>query len=144
MKLYANIGLLITVLGVPMLLATLAIVRTAGDLERLGRQGCSTSTWRSGEYRRRRCGICPAPDPGQRNPSTWKRIAYSVIALPVCTVAFHRPVSAWSVGLVGITVPLWWWGVPHKGDFLYSLGRLDSPVEWLGSRRRGPVAPVSL
>ena len=128
-------ALLITVLGVPVVLITLALAR-----------------WGAGAERRRARAVLPAglPDRGARpargriwswprlrheahDRPLWREVGYLLLALPAGAVAFSVVVTGWAVALSGTTAPLWYWAVPGKGDFFYSGNRLDSAPEWIGT-----------
>src|SRR5262249_40823871 len=140
-------ALLITVLGVPVMLITLALARRGARAERrraravlavgLPDRGAGSARGRIWSWPRLRQGAPHSPPwPRLRqeapDPPMWREVGYLLLALPAGAAAFSVVVTAWAVALSGTTAPLWHWAVPGRGDFLYPGNRLDSVPEWIG------------
>ena len=107
-------GLLITLVGIPILVLTLL--------------GCRSAAWL--ELRRARLLSLDLPDPPPldrtgsflRRASRplvdgvgWRAAAYFVLMLPVGIVTFTIAITIWATALVLLTLPAWAWSVPHGG-----------------------------
>jgi signal transduction histidine kinase len=109
-----GVGLLITLIGLPVLGLTLL--------------GCRGGAWL--ELRRARLlGLqLPDPPPLERTGSLfrrlsrplvdgvgWRAAAYFALMLPVGIVAFTVTLTIWSTALGLLTLPAWAWSLPHGG-----------------------------
>ncbi len=109
-----GIGLLITLIGLPVLGLTLL--------------GCRSGAWL--ELRRARLlGLhLPDPPPLARSGSLfrrlsrplvdgvgWRAAAYFVLMLPVGIFTFTATLTIWSTALGLLTLPAWAWSLPHGG-----------------------------
>jgi signal transduction histidine kinase len=109
-----GVGLLITLVGLPVLGLTLL--------------GCRGGAWL--EVRRARLlGLrLPDPPPLERSGSLfrrlsrplvdgvgWRAAAYFVLMLPVGIVAFTVTLTIWATALGLLTLPAWAWSLPHGG-----------------------------
>jgi signal transduction histidine kinase len=109
-----GVGLLITLIGLPVLGLTLL--------------GCRGGAWL--ELRRARLlGVhLPDPPPLERTGSLfrrlsrplvdgvgWRAAAYFVLMLPVGIVTFTVTLTIWSTALGLLTLPAWAWSLPHGG-----------------------------
>ena len=107
-------GLLITLVGIPILVLTLL--------------GCRGAAWL--ELRRARLLSLDLPDPPPldrtgsflRRASRplvdgvgWRAAAYFVLMLPVGIVTFTVAITIWATALGLLTLPAWAWSVPHGG-----------------------------
>jgi len=109
-----GVSLLITLVGIPVLVATAYADRGLAWLER------------------RRAALVlgrPIGDPPSRRPKrpgalswlealavdqrTWKEAAWMVVVFPVALAGFVVAVVLWSVALWAVTFPLYWWALPH-------------------------------
>ena len=105
-------GLLITLLGVPVLLGTLYAVRALGDVERrragwlLGAPVVRRDRrWSGGLWRR---AVAACADGGAWRDATW-----CLILLPIGIAGFTAVVTLWSAALGLLTSPLWYWSLPR-------------------------------
>ena len=112
-------GLAITLLGIPVLLATLYAARWIGDAERAranlaiaGRGGerirRTPRPWTGGPLARTKAA---ATDLG-----AWRDALWGLLLLPVGTAGFAIATTAWSLALGLLTSPLWWWSLPDDDD----------------------------
>jgi signal transduction histidine kinase len=107
-------GLLITLVGLPVLVVTLL--------------GCRGGAWL--ERRRARLLSLELPDPPPLNRegsflrrasrplvdgAAWRAAAYFVVMLPVGVATFTVTVTIWSTALGLLTLPAWAWALPHGG-----------------------------
>ena len=107
-------GLLITLVGIPVLVLTLL--------------GCRGAAWL--ELRRARLLSLDLPDPPPldrtgsflRRASRplvdgvgWRAASYFVLMLPVGIVTFTVAITIWATALGLLTLPAWAWSVPHGG-----------------------------
>jgi len=110
-----SLGLLITLIGIPLLAATLLLARLAGGAER-ARAGALLE-----------CELpAPAPLPRRetalarlfapiRDAAAWRATAYFALMLPVGIVTFTVAVTWWAAALGLLTLPAWAWALPHHG-----------------------------
>lgn len=107
-------GLAITLLGLPVLLATLYLARWMGDAERwrASRAGVSLSRtdrpWAGGPLARTKAA---ATDLG-----AWRDALWGLLLLPIGIAGFTIAVTAWSTALGLLTSPAWYWSLPDNDD----------------------------
>ena len=109
-----GVGLLITLIGVPILVLTLL--------------GCRGAAWL--ERRRARLLDLDLPDPRPLDGTgsflrrasrplvdgvAWRSAAYLVLMLPVGIVTFTVAVTVWTTALGLLTLPIYAWSLPHGG-----------------------------
>jgi signal transduction histidine kinase len=137
-----SVALAITLVGLPLLLLTLGLVRLAAAMER-----------RWAELALGELLPAAAARPGLRGPepwwrrfwalvsevAVWREVLYLLLLLPVGIVLFVAAVTIWSVALTGVTAPLWYWAVPD-GDFLWNGNSFDHPLEFVGTFAVGLIA----
>jgi signal transduction histidine kinase len=120
------LGLLITLIGLPIALITIHLSRGLAWLER-----------------RRAALVLGEPIPAVykppatgrfidrlkalfSDPSTWKDLGWHVLLLPVGIVGFVVAVTAWSVSLGLASMPVWWWALPESDPTELGLFQVDS------------------
>ena len=135
-------GLAITIVGLPLLLLTLGLVRLAGALER---RWVELALGESLPAAAARPGL-RGPEPWWRRfwalvseVAVWREVLYLLLLLPAGIVLFVAAVTFWSVALTGVTAPLWYWAVPDD-DFLWNGNSFDHPVEFAGTFLVGVAA----
>lgn len=107
-------GLAITLLGIPVLLATLYVARWMGDAERwrAGQAGepiaRTPRPWAGGVLRRTKAA---ATDEG-----AWRDALWSLLMLPIGIAGFTVAVTAWATTLGLLTSPAWYWALPGNDD----------------------------
>jgi signal transduction histidine kinase len=110
-------GLLITLVGIPVLTLTLLAGRMISAVERaraaalLGAPVASPLrdlTARQGMWPRFKAVI--------GDPAAWKALAYGVLLLPIGIVTFTLTVVVWSVALGGLTWAAWGWSLSQADD----------------------------
>jgi len=116
-------GLAITIVGLPILIATLWLCRLMGDAER----------WRTGWV------VRPAPRRAHRRWSddgawstlkravgdggAWLDTLWGALLLPLGIAGFTVAMTLWSVALGLLTSPIWYWALPGDRD---SIALVDS------------------
>jgi signal transduction histidine kinase len=112
-----GVGLLVTLVGIPILLATAYVNRWFADAER----------WRTGFVLRERIGRRYRDASGRgfwhrvrvvaTDPQTWKDYAWMLL-LSVVGFAFGVvALTLWATSLSMLSVPVWWW-IPPEGTAL--------------------------
>lgn len=123
-----GLGLLITLIGIPIIFATMYLSRGMGRLER-GRAKVFLKVDVPAPYR-----ADPPRDRWWRqdvarfsDPATWREVGYHLLMLPIGVFTFTAVVVVWSVGLAFLTLPLYYWTIPEEvvrvGDVVVRVGR---------------------
>jgi signal transduction histidine kinase len=125
-------GLLITLVGIPILFALLYVSRAMGTFERV-RAALLLDAEVPRPYRQDppkdgwwRVHLARATD-----PATWIEMAYHLLLLPIGTITFTIVVTFWSLGLALLVVPLFGWWLPngtHVLDSWITISVSDSPL----------------
>jgi len=109
-----GLGMLITLIGIPILTLTLLACRAGarGELYRARMLGLQLQppppVDTSGSFLRKL--VRPLGD-----AAGWRAAAYFVLMLPVGIVTFTIAVTWWATALGMLTLPAWAWSVPHGG-----------------------------
>jgi signal transduction histidine kinase len=120
------LGLLVTLIGIPVAMATIHLSRGMAWLERR-RAALVLGRPIQGVYR--------APASGRvidrlkalfSDPSTWKDLAWHLLLLPVGIADFTIAVTAWSASLGLVSMPAWWWALPESDPTDLGLFQVDS------------------
>lgn len=120
-------GLLITLIGIPVLIGTGWMVRTMGNIER-ARMNVFLGTTLRDPYRP------AAPETGWiarlfaigKDPATWRDFLFLMLRLPMGIFTFTISVATWAVGIGLLGSPIsYWFGVFRMqfGDWIF-----DGPV----------------
>src|SRR3954468_7700677 len=120
-------SLLLSLVGIPLLVLTLAVARAGPRLDRrIVRDpvGVEIPPPPVAPPRRRRW-LGRLTDGG-----AWRALLYLVLQGATGTATFTGAVTIWAVALSCLTIPTWWWTIPG-GDFLWDGNRLDTPWEYL-------------
>jgi signal transduction histidine kinase len=138
-------GLLVTLVGIPLVVLTIYVSRWMGTVERVR----ARALLRIDVPRPYRPD--PAPDKWWRvpvsrlsDPATWLEVGYHLFMLPFGVLTFTVVVTAWSLGVGFLTSPLYAWSLPDgfrigwlvtgstSGiDNLYRGWAIDTPVEYV-------------
>jgi signal transduction histidine kinase len=120
------LGLLITLIGLPVAMMTIYASRWMAWIER------RRAALVLGEPIR---GVYKPPATGRfvdrlkalfSDPSTWKDLGWHLLLLPVSIVDFTVAVTAWSVSLGLLSMPAWWWALPDSDPTELGLFQVDS------------------
>jgi signal transduction histidine kinase len=120
------LGLLITLIGVPIAMLTIYVSRWMAWAER-HRAALVLGQPIRGVYRPPATGrIIDRIKAMFSDPSTWKDLAWHLLLLPVGIVDFVVVISAWSVSLGLVSMPLWWWALPDNDPTELGIFQVDS------------------
>lgn len=127
-------GMLITLVGIPIIFATMYLSRGMGTIER-ARAKALLDVEVPAPYR-------PDPEPDKwwrvhvarfTDPATWVEVGYNLLMLPIGVFTFTVVVTFWSVAITLVTTPLWGWALPDGlivGDELNRWWVIDTPLEY--------------
>jgi putative sensor protein len=110
-------GLAITLVGVPILLATLVLARGIAELERRGAAPILGEPI-VGRERPLEGGLWQRTKTIATDPASWRDAAWSLLALPVGVAGFTAAVTLWATALGFLTSPLYMWATPNDGNDL--------------------------
>jgi len=136
-----SLGLFVTLLGVPILLITFALVRGFARLERAF-GGAALGTTAAEPLRKQPSGPGIWRRVGTRisDPWSWREVAYMLVHLPMSILMFSMTLAFWAYPLAALTINGWWWAIPEEGDYIWNGNELDHPLEWVGV----PLAGLTL
>jgi signal transduction histidine kinase len=128
-----SLGLIVLVVGLPLLAVTLWLARIASRIQReaagalLGARipGPPAVPAAGGRVRR---FLAPVLD-----LATWRALVYLLlVAFPVGLTLFVVATALWATALYSVTAPVWWFLVPDSAhdDFLWDGNTIDSGWEW--------------
>ncbi len=128
-------GLLVTLVGVPILAGTLLAARGLGWFDRVRTNALLRLDVVAPPMRAAGKGFLRQLFSPFRDVGNWKASAYLVLMLPVGVVNFSIAVTIWSAALSALFLPVYAWALPHGG-----------PEIWAGTYVHGPwkVALASL
>ncbi len=106
-----SLGLLITLAGIPVLVATLVAMRAVAALERK-RAEWLLGTLIPGRERRLSGSLWERTKVIAADPASWRDTLYSLVLLPVGIAGFTFAVTLWGVALGFLTSPAWDWALP--------------------------------
>lgn len=111
-------GAAITVIGVPLIAATVRSGRVIGAVER-GRLGVFTGTaLPPPRMQVKSSGVWSWIRQSFSDVAGWKGLAFGVVMLPWSVLTFAAVVSLWAFGLAGVTAPIYGWWLPNgPADF---------------------------
>jgi signal transduction histidine kinase len=106
-----SIALIITLIGIPKLLLDVWVIQLWANGERLRGTLAGVPVPQS---RRRRRGdtIVARVRNVLTDPMTWRELVWLILAFAIGTASFVAGVTAFSVGLGFLTLPLWAWSLP--------------------------------
>ena len=103
--------LLITLAGIPLLVAAAAVLRWCADVERGRLRQVLARPVRAG-YRPASAGLLAEARARWQDPATWRDVAYLVALWAPLFVLDTIVLSVWLTFLAGVTLPAWYWA-PH-------------------------------
>ena len=120
-----SLGLAITLIGLPLAMATIYVSRWLAWIERR-RAALVLGETIPGVYRTPTGGFLSRLKALFSDPSTWKDLAWHLLLLPVGIADFTIAVTAWSGSLGLLTMPAWWWALPSSDPTDLGLFQVDS------------------
>jgi signal transduction histidine kinase len=139
-----GLGLLVTLIGIPIILLTIYVSRGMGAIER-ARARAFLGTDVPRPYRADPPGDTWWRVPLARviDPATWLEVGYHLFLLPFGILTFTVVVTAWSLGLAFLSLPLYAWALPDGARIgwvvtasrsgvssLYRGWLIDGPLEY--------------
>lgn len=109
-------GLLITLVGIPILLLTLLACRGLAAVERARAALVLGAPVPGAETTWRREGWWPTTKAVLTDPGAWRDVLWSVVLMPIGIATFTIAVTVWSTALGLLTSPLWYWALPDDDD----------------------------
>ncbi len=129
-----GLGMLITLVGIPIIFATMYLSRGMGAVER-ARARAFLQVDVPAPYR-----ADPPADTWWRvhvarftDPATWVEVGYHLLMLPIGIFTFTLAVTFWALGIGLVTAPLYGWALPdglYVGDELTRWWVIDAPLEY--------------
>jgi len=129
-----GLGMLITLVGIPIIFATMYLSRGMGAVER-ARARAFLDVDVPAPYR-----ADPPADTWWRvhvarftDPATWVEVGYHLLMLPIGIFTFTVALTFWAMGIGLVTAPLYAWALPdgmYVGDELTRWWVVDTPLEF--------------
>ena len=108
-------GLAITLAGIPVLLATLLVMRALAAVERK-RAGWLLGIPIHGGERRVSGSLWQRTRTILSDPASWRDTLWSVVLLPIGVAGFAFAVTLWATTLGFLTSPAWYWALPGDDE----------------------------
>ena len=113
-----GLGLLITLIGIPIIAVTLLLARWAGRAELARARALLDLDLPAPGPLPREEGVLARIFAPIRDATAWKAAAYFVLMLPAGIATFTIAVTWWAASLAMLTLPAWAWALPHNGPNL--------------------------
>jgi signal transduction histidine kinase len=135
-----GVGLAVTLVGIPILIGSVYAWGWLAEIER-STIGALTGNRIASPYR-------PLPEGSWwdrlrarlADPATWKDLTFLFLQFPFGLLSFIVALTVLSVGLSGLTLPLWYWAVPDGADWtVFQLIDVDTLPEALAAAVLGAV-----
>jgi hypothetical protein len=120
-------GLLITLLGIPVLLLTLVACRAFAAVERARAAYVLGEPIAAPEHTWKRDGVWDTTKAIVSDPGAWRDLVWSALLMPITVATFSIAVTVWSSALGMLTSPLWYWALPDDADDTIPLLDSTSP-----------------
>lgn len=104
--------LMITLAGIPLLVAAAAVLRGGATAERFRLRQVLTQPVRGGYRQPTRAGIWAAAKARWRDGGTWRDAAYLIGLWPPLFILDTTVLTVWLTFLAGVTVPAWYYAIP--------------------------------
>ncbi len=131
--------LLITLAGIPLLVAAAAVLRWCADVERGRLRQVLAGPVRAG-YRPASAGLLAEARARWQDPATWRDVAYLVGLWAPLFVLDTIVLSVWLTFLAGVTLPAWYWAPRGNAGIGYTSPTTIHGVA-LGYFPHGPHGP---
>jgi len=116
----------ITLAGIPLLIAAAAAIRRCADVERARVHPVLGQRVEGGYRAAAGPGLFARARGCWTDPAIWRDVAYLAgMFLPLVILGFVV-LTLWGTCLAGITLPLWYWAIPHGAQILY----IPTVVNW--------------
>ncbi len=130
-------GMLVTVVGIPILVAACFAARVFADLERLRIPAVLHRPAPRPRYRRapRDAGMWRRLFTPLADGQSWLDLLHAILHWIIATMGFCFLVTWWSGALGGVTAVAWQWSIPHDPtdkDLNVLLGLSDTPAARVG------------
>ena len=109
-------GLLITLIGIPVLLLTLLACRGLAAVERTRAALVLGEPVPGAEKPWKRDGAWETTKAVITDPGAWRDLVWSVVLMPIGIATFTITVTAWTTALGLLTSPIWWWSLSDDPD----------------------------
>ena len=109
-------GLLITLVGIPVLLITLLACRGLAAVERARAALVLGEPVPGAEKPWKRDGAWETTKAILGDPGAWRDLLWAVVLMPIGIATFTIAVTVWSTALGLLTSPLWYWALPDDSD----------------------------
>jgi hypothetical protein len=131
--------LLITLAGIPLLVAAAAVLRWCADVERGRLRQVLAGPVRAG-YRPAGAGLLAEARARWQDPATWRDVTYLVGLWAPLFVLDTVVLSVWLTFLAGVTLPAWYWAPRGNAGLGYTSATTIHGVT-LGYFPHGPHGP---
>jgi hypothetical protein len=131
--------LLITLAGIPLLIAAAAVLRWCADVERSRLRQVLAGPVRAG-YRPVSAGLLTQARARWRDPATWRDVTYLVGLWAPLFVLDTIVLTVWLTFLSGVTLPAWYWAPRGNAGLGYTSPTIIHGVT-LGYFPHGPHGP---
>jgi hypothetical protein len=109
-------GLLITLIGIPILVLTLVACRGLAAVERARAALVLGEPVPGAEKPWKRDGVWETTKAVVLDPGAWRDVLWSIVLMPIGIATFTIAVTVWSTALGLLTSPIWWWALPDEDD----------------------------
>jgi hypothetical protein len=109
-------GLLITLIGIPVLMATLLAARGFAVVERARAALVLGEPIPAPERAWRRETVWETTKAVLSDPGGWRDLLWSVVLMPIGIATFTVAVTLWASALGLLTSPIWYWALPEDDD----------------------------
>jgi hypothetical protein len=109
-------GLLITLVGIPILVLTLLACRGLAAVERARAALVLGETIRGAEKPWKRDGAWETTKAVVSDPGAWRDVLWAIVLMPIGIATFTIAVTLWTTALGLLTSPIWWWALPDEDD----------------------------
>ena len=107
---------LITLAGIPLLVAAAAVLRGCASAERARLRQVLAEPVRGGYRPVTRPGIMAQVRTRWRDPATWRDVAYLIGLWPLLFVLDTAVLTVWITLIAGVTLPAWYWAPRQTFD----------------------------
>jgi Putative sensor len=136
----AAVGLAVTVLALPLMIAVAWVVHWCAGAERALLSQVFTEPVRASYARRERAGLWGSATAAWRDRATWRELCYLLGLWAPLYVLDTVVLSVWATFLAGITLPLWYWAPRGTAGLGYTSGTQVHGVAF-GYFPHGPAGP---